>query len=81
MLDKWNIKGHNAHHEVNMEKAESFGTLLNDYMNHENMAKQSNEEAQKLSAILHGHQDLTETFLGQSNKVRSLKKRVKKAQI
>ena len=64
-----------------MEKAESFGTLLNDYMNHENMAKQSNEEAQKLSAILHGHQDLTETFLGQSNKVRSLKKRVKKAQI
>ena len=39
---------------VNMEKTESFETLINDYMNHEYMSK-ANEEAQKLSSILHGH--------------------------
>ena len=55
-----------------MEKTESFETLINDYMNHEYMGK-ANEEVQKLSAILHGHQDLTETFLGHSNKVKNLK--------
>jgi len=63
-----------------MEKQDSFETLLNDYMNHEQTNK-TNEKASNFSAILHGHQDLTETFLGPSDKVRKLKKRVKKAYI
>ena len=34
----------------------------------------------KISKIIHGHRDLTETFLGPSDKIKSLKRRLQRAE-
>ena len=74
-LKETNVTGKDT---VNMEKSKAFKSLINDYLNHEYLAS-SQEEVEKISKILHGHQDLTETFLGPSNKVKKFKKRVQEA--
>jgi len=79
-MGQWNInKQATAISTVNIEKGHSFKNLIHDYMSHEVLVS-NQEEATKLSQILHGHQDLTETFLGPSKKVRQLKKRLKNAE-
>ncbi len=50
-----------------MKNSMTFQSLVYDYLSHEYLPiASSHGEVEKLSQILHGHQDLTETFLGPS---------------
>ena len=56
-----------------------YKSLITDYGSGDPLVS-NKEEAEQLQRILHGHQDLTETFLGPSKKVQKIKKRLEKAQ-
>lgn len=62
-----------------MESSQVFRSLIRDYVNHESLVCNTEEE-ENLQKIMHGHQDLTEPFLGPSHEVKRLKKRLRVAE-
>ena len=64
-------------HQSNENKLKSKHRMLRSTYDEESGAKQA---AAEVSKVLHGPIELTETFLGPSNKVKELKKRIENAE-